>query len=162
MCFDMPLGRFLGEEKGATLSDQIKQRMRKLYKGGTFENVSLDINEVIKEVLGLLRSEAAKRRVLLEMDLEPELPAASGDRVQIQQVMMNLCINGLDAMNSLSDRTGKLSVRTRVHGDALIRVEVQDNGVGLRDPDRIFEAFFTTKENGMAGAFHLSSNHRTT
>ena len=130
-------------------ASEVVQRMRKLYKGGTIENVPLDINELIKEVLGLIRSEAAKRWVLLEMDIEPELPAVSGDHVQLQQVIMNLCINGLDAMNSVSDRTRKLSVRTRVHDDALIRVEVQDNGVGLRDPDRIFEPFFTTKENGM-------------
>jgi PAS domain S-box-containing protein len=130
-------------------ASEVVQRMRKLFKGGPFEDVPLDINEVIKEVLNLIRSEAAKRRVALEMDVQPSLPAVSGDRVQIQQVIVNLCVNGLDAMNSLSDRPRKLSVRTRVHDEALIRVEVQDNGVGLRDPDRIFEAFFTTKENGM-------------
>ncbi|WP_260736039.1 PAS domain S-box protein [Tunturiibacter lichenicola] len=130
-------------------ASDVVQRMRNLFKGGTFENIPLDINEVIKEVLNLIRSEAAKRRLVLEMDIQPELPAVLGDRIQIQQVMVNLCINGLDAMNSLIDRPRKLSVRTRVHGEALIRVEVQDSGVGLQDPDRIFEAFFTTKENGM-------------
>src|SRR5277367_5330553 len=106
-------------------ASEVVQRMRKLFKGGTFESVPLDINEVIKEVLNLIHSEAAKRRVALEMDVQPELPAVSGDRVQIQQVMVNLCINGFDAMNSLSDRPRKLSVRTRVHDEALIRVEVQ-------------------------------------
>jgi hypothetical protein len=69
--------------------------------------------------------------------------------VQIQQVLVNLCINGFDAMDSLVDRRRTLSLRTRVHGPAAIRVEVQDNGIGLREPDRIFEAFFTTKQNGM-------------
>jgi hypothetical protein len=85
----------------------------------------------------------------LEIDLAAELPKILGDRVQIQQVLVNLCVNGFDAMDSLVDRTRKLSVRTRVHGSAAIRVEIQDSGIGLREPDRIFETFFTTKQNGM-------------
>jgi PAS domain S-box-containing protein len=128
---------------------EVVQRMRTLFKGGTFERATLDINDVAREVCNLMRSEAGKRRVDLEIDLETELPKILGDRVQIQQVLVNLCINGFDAMDSLVDRPRKLSVRTRVHGSAAIRVEIQDSGIGLREPDRIFEAFFTTKQNGM-------------
>lgn len=128
---------------------EVVQRTRTLFKGGTFEKTTLDINEVANEVINLIRSEADKRRVNLEIDLETELPKISGDRVQIQQVLVNLCINGFDAMNTLVDRPRKLSVRTRVHRPAAIRVEVQDSGIGLREPERIFEAFFTTKQNGM-------------
>jgi hypothetical protein len=123
--------------------------MRNLFKGGIFERTTLDINEVAREVVNLLRSEADKRRVDLEIDLETGLPKISGDRVQIQQVLVNLCVNGFDAMDSLVDRPRKLSVRTRVHSPAAIRVEVQDSGIGLREPERIFEPFFTTKQNGM-------------
>jgi PAS domain S-box-containing protein len=130
-------------------ASEVVQRMRSLFKGGTFEKISLDINEVIKEVFNLIRSEATKRRVDLEIDIEPNLPSAFGDRVQIQQVLVNLCINGFDAMDSLVDRPRKLSVRTRIHDQSSIRVEVQDSGIGLRDPERVFEPFFTTKENGM-------------
>jgi PAS domain S-box-containing protein len=128
---------------------EVIQRMRALFKGGTFEKTTLDINEVVREVINLIRSEAGKRRVNLEIQLETELPKILGDRVQIQQVLVNLCINGFDAMDSLVDRPRELSVRTRVHGPAAIKVEVQDSGIGLREPDKIFEAFFTTKQNGM-------------
>jgi signal transduction histidine kinase len=69
---------------------------------------------------------------------------------------MNLCINGLDAMESISDRRRTLSLRTRCHDPGAIRVEVADSGVGLREPDRIFEAFFTTKQNGMGMGLPIS------
>jgi PAS domain S-box-containing protein len=127
----------------------VVQRMRNLFKGGSFEKTPLDINEVAREVINLIRSQAGKRRVELEIDLETDLPKILGDRVQIQQVLVNLCINGFDAMDSLVDRPRKLSLRTRAHDPGAIRVEVQDSGIGLREPDKIFEAFFTTKQNGM-------------
>jgi PAS domain S-box-containing protein len=128
---------------------EVVQRMRNLFKGGTLEKTPLDINEVAKEVFNLIRSEASKRRVDLDVDLETGLPKILGDRVQIQQVLVNLCINGFDAMDPLIDRPRKLSLRTRAHDSGAIRVEVQDSGIGLREPDKIFEAFFTTKQNGM-------------
>jgi signal transduction histidine kinase len=130
-------------------ASNVVQRVRTLFRGGGFVKIPLDLNEVAKEVLNLIRSEATKRRICVEIDLEPELPEVLGDRVQIQQVLVNLCINGFDAMDSLIDGTPVLSIRTRVHDQAAIRVEVQDNGVGLRDQEKIFEAFYTTKENGM-------------
>ena len=113
---------------------EVVQRMRNLFKGGTFEKTPLDINEVAREVINLIRSEAGKRRVDLDVDLEAELPKILGDRVQIQQVLVNLCINGFDAMDPLIDRPRKLSLRTRVHDSGAIRVEVQDSGIGLREP----------------------------
>ncbi len=135
-------------ECGYHASDVV-QRVRNLFRGGSPVKVPLDINEVAKEVLNLIRSEAMKRRVGVEIDLAPELPEVWGDRVQIQQVLVNLCINGFDAMDSLIDGPRVLAVRTRVHDPGAIRVEVQDNGVGLFDQDKIFEAFYTTKEHGM-------------
>jgi signal transduction histidine kinase len=134
----------------------VVRRMRTLFKSGTLERAPLDINEVVKEVLSLIRSEAGKRRVNLEIDLETGLPPILADRVQIQQVLMNLCINGLDAMESVADRRRTLSLRTRGHDPGAIRVEVQDSGVGLQEPDRVFEAFFTTKQNGMGMGLPIS------
>jgi PAS domain S-box-containing protein len=128
---------------------EVVRRMRTLFKGGSFEKAPLGINEVAKEVISLIRSEAGRRRVDLEVDLEADLPPILGDRVQIQQVLMNLCVNGLDAMDSLVDQRRKLCLRTRLHDRGAIRVEVQDSGIGLREPDKVFEAFFTTKPNGM-------------
>jgi signal transduction histidine kinase len=134
----------------------VVRRMRTLFKSGTLERAPIDINEVVKEVLSLIRSEAGKRRVNLEVDLETGLPPIWADRVQIQQVLMNLCINGLDAMESVADRGRTLSLRTRGHDPGAIRVEVQDSGVGLREPERVFEAFFTTKQNGMGMGLPIS------
>ena len=134
----------------------VVRRMRTLFKSGSLETAPLDINDVVKEVLSLIRSEAGKRRVNLEIDLETGIPPILADRVQIQQVLMNLCINGLDAMESVADRRRTLSVRTRCHDPGAIRVEVQDSGVGLREPDRVFEAFFTTKQNGMGMGLPIS------
>jgi signal transduction histidine kinase len=134
----------------------VVRRMRTLFKSGSLERAPLDINEAVREVLSLIRSEAGKRRVHLEIDLENALPPILADRVQIQQVLMNLCINGLDAMESIADRRRTLSLRTRCHDPGAIRVEVQDSGAGLREPDRVFEAFFTTKQNGMGMGLPIS------
>jgi signal transduction histidine kinase len=134
----------------------VVRRMRTLFKSGNLERAPLDINEVVREVLSLIRSEAGKRRVNLEIDLETGLPPILADRVQIQQVLMNLCINGLDAMESVTDRRRTLSLRTRGHDPGAIRVEVQDSGVGIREPDRVFEAFFSTKQNGMGMGLPIS------
>jgi signal transduction histidine kinase len=134
----------------------VVRRMRTLFKSGTLERAPLDINDVVKEVLNLIRSEAGKRRVNLNIDLETGLPPILADRVQIQQVLMNLCINGLDAMESVTNRRRTLSLRTRGHDPGAIRVEVQDSGVGLLEPDRVFEAFFTTKQNGMGMGLPIS------
>ena len=82
----------------------VVRRLRALFKSGPFQKAPLDINEVVNEVCRLMRSEAEKRRVNLEIDLETGLPAILGDRVQIQQVLVNLCINGMDAMASVAER----------------------------------------------------------
>jgi signal transduction histidine kinase len=134
----------------------VVQRMRALFKSGPFQKAPLDINEVVSEVFRLMRSEAEKRRVNLEIDLEARLPAILGDRVQIQQVLVNLCINGMDAMDSVVERRRSLTLRTRLHDSGAIRVEVQDSGIGLQHPDRLFETFFTTKQNGMGMGLPIS------
>ena len=134
----------------------VVQRMRALFKSSPFQKAPLDINEVVNEVFRLMRSEAEKRRVNLEIDLEARLPAILGDRVQIQQVLVNLCINGMDAMDSVVERRRTLTLRTRLHDSGAIRVEVQDSGIGLQHPDRVFETFFTTKQHGMGLGLPIS------
>jgi len=142
-------------DSGYHASDVV-QRMRALFKSGPFQKAPLDINEVVNEVFRLMRSEAEKRRVNLEIDLEAPLPAILGDRVQIQQVLVNLCINGMDAMDSVVERLRTLTLRTRSHDSGTIRVEVQDSGIGLQHPDRVFESFFTTKQHGMGMGLSIS------
>ena len=128
---------------------EVVRRIRALFKRAAHEEASLDLNEVIAEVLSLLRSETAKRRVIVETDLEPELAPVTGDRVQLQQLILNLLLNGIEAMDPLIDQPKRLFIRSKRESDDTVLVEIQDSGVGLKDPDTVFDAFFTTKENGM-------------
>jgi PAS domain S-box-containing protein len=133
-----------GKEAG-----EVVRRIRALFRRAALEKVTLDMNDVIGEVLHLLGGETTKRRVTVETDLETALPPVVVDRVQMQQLVLNLLINGLDSMDGISDRARKLSIRSRQHGEDTVLVEIRDSGVGLKNPDKIFDAFFTTKENGM-------------
>jgi signal transduction histidine kinase len=134
----------------------VVHRMRALFKSGPFQKAPLDINEVVNEVCRLMRSEAEKRLVNLKIDLELVLPTILGDRVQIQQVLVNLCLNGMDAMVSVAEGRRTLILRTRLQDSSAIRVEVQDSGIGMQHPDRIFETFFTTKQHGMGMGLPIS------
>jgi len=128
---------------------EVVRRVRALFKRAAIERTPLNLNEVIAEVLGLLRGETDRKGVAVETSLEEDLPTVVADRVQLQQVLLNLLSNGLDAMNGVVDRPKKLSIRSRTHCPDAVLVEVRDYGVGLTNADQVFEAFFTTKENGM-------------
>ncbi len=133
-----------GKEAG-----EIVRRIRALFKQAAVEKIELDLNEVIREVLHLLDGETTRRRVIVETDLGRDLAPVAGDRVQLQQVVFNLLLNGIEAMDSVVDRPKKLFISSKRPGPETVLAEVRDSGTGLKDPDRIFEAFFTTKENGM-------------
>ena len=113
------------------------------------EEVPLHLNEVIGEVLRLLRVEAAKKRVIVETDLGQDLAPVIGDRVQLQQLMLNLLLNGIEAMDPVIDHPKRLFIRSTRESDHTVLVEIRDTGMRLKDPDTVFDAFFTTKENGM-------------
>jgi signal transduction histidine kinase len=126
-------------------------RLRGLLKKGEFERLPLDLNPMIQEVARLLHSDIILRHVELTLDLDPDLPLVCGDRVQLQQVALNLMVNGLDAMaeGPLDDRA--LVVRTQCHDSQMIRIAVEDRGSGLQEANigRIFSPFYTTKPDGM-------------
>jgi hypothetical protein len=128
---------------------EVVRQVRALFKRASIEQAALDLNEIIGEVLRLLDGETRKRRVTVETDLEEGLARVAGDRVQLQQVLFNLLLNGIEAMDTVIDRPKKLSVRSKCQSPETVLVEVRDYGVGLQDPEKIFEAFFTTKEKGM-------------
>jgi hypothetical protein len=128
---------------------EVVRRIRALFKRAPLEKVALDLNEIIGEVLDLLRTETAKKRVTVETDLENGLTSVVGDRVQLQQLVLNLLLNGIEAMDPVEDRPKKLFIRSMRQSPETVLVEVQDCGVGLKDPEKVFEAFFSTKENGM-------------
>jgi signal transduction histidine kinase len=127
------------------------RRLRLLLKKGDLEYVSLDLNELVTEVAQLVMSDAAIRNVAMRLDTATGLPRVSGDRVQLQQVVLNLVLNGLDAMRDAGALDGSLAIRTLSAGEGLVGVTVQDAGPGIaeKNADRIFDALFTTKAEGI-------------
>jgi PAS domain S-box-containing protein len=135
--------------RDGTEAGEVVRRIRALFKHAPLEKIELDLNEVIAEVLHLLSGEIAKRRVGVETELADDLPTVIGDRVQVQQLVFNLLLNGIEAMDPILDRPKKLSIRTTQENPETALVKIQDSGVGLEDSEKVFEAFFTTKGNGM-------------
>jgi len=130
---------------------EVIRRLRLLLKKGDLEYVSLDLNEVVTEVARLVTSDAAIRNVSMVVEAAPRLPRVRGDRVQLQQVVLNLVLNGLDALDDSSpDRKG-LVIRTFRDGAAVVGVAVHDTGPGIADKsvDHIFDALYTTKPDGI-------------
>jgi len=140
----------------AKLAGEVIARLRALSRKTTPEMVCLDINEVVNEVLSLIRREIANHQVTVRLDLaaptySTSLPPIFGDRVQLQQVILNLLVNGIQAMAVVRDRPRELLIRTQADNPGQILVEVGDCGIGI-DPahaGQLFNAFFTTKADGM-------------
>jgi signal transduction histidine kinase len=126
-------------------------RIRELLKNRKPEFATLDVNEAIRDVLALTASELRSRSVTIQTRLAADLPLVSGDRVQLQQVIMNLAMNGADAMSSVNDRPRVLRVGSKVNGEGSIEVTIADSGTGIEEAirDRIFDPLFTTKPTGM-------------
>jgi signal transduction histidine kinase len=118
----------------------------------------VDLNEATREVIALSLSELQRSRVILRAELADDLPPVTGDRVQLQQVILNLLLNASDAMSGVDDRPRQLVIRTeRDEGDR-VRLTVQDTGVGFEPQavGRLFEAFYTTKSGGMGIGLSVS------
>ena len=136
--------------EAGTRAGEIISHIRALVKKGAPQKSPVDINLVIQEVLNLIPGVLENQHVSLEMELRPSLPAVLGDRVQLQQVVLNLIMNGIEAMSAIPDRPRALVIRSDARESGL-EVTVQDSGIGLDPPniDHIFDTFFTTKPNGM-------------
>ena len=143
-------------EDANRISSVISQ-LRAMLKKGATDRVELNINDVIQEVTMLVRNEAALNHVQVQLDLAADLPPVVGDRVQLQQVLINLAMNGIDAMHSVSNRPRRLAIKSEKHADG-ISVQVQDSGTGLETEriDRIFDPFFTTKPQGIGMGLSIS------
>ena len=134
------------------------QRIRQLATKTDPQMRRLNVNEVIEDVVALVRGEVNTHRARLHVALASALPSAVGDRVQLQQVLINLVMNGVEAMDAVRDRPRELVIRTNAHDMSHVLVAVQDSGVGL-DPhhaDRVFDAFFSTKPAGMGLGLSIS------
>ena len=137
-------------EDGNRASEVIR-RVRTLANKAGFEKVPLDVNEVVREVIVLVQRELASHQVSLQIGLAPTVPTIMGDRVQLQQVVINLVINGIEAMQPVTDRPRELVIRSRLDDTQQVLVSVTDCGIGIsaENADRLFNAFFTTKSSGM-------------
>jgi signal transduction histidine kinase len=135
---------------GHRAGDIIKS-IRALARKATPEMTQLDVNDVIAEVLVIMRSELHRHDIVLETELSPGLERVMADRIQVQQVILNLVMNGIEAMNAITDRSRVLRLSTQLQGNGAVLIGVADAGNGLDHAakDRIFDAFFTTKSEGM-------------
>ncbi len=143
--------------KDATRAAEIVSRIRLLFKKGTAERELIDINEVVREMIVLLRNEAMRYSVSVRTELAAELPQVMADRVQLQQVVMNLIINSLEAMKD-ENGTRELAITSQSLENEHIIISVRDTGVGLpqHHADQIFDAFFTTKLQGTGMGLSIS------
>ena len=139
-----------------TRASDIISRIRLLFKKGAPERAPVDVNDLIREMIVLLRGEAARYGIAVRTELAANLAAVTGDRVQLQQVLLNLIVNGIDAMKE-TDRTRELTISSRPGGEH-VQVSVSDTGVGLpaQQPDQIFTPFFTTKAHGTGMGLSIS------
>ena len=140
-----------------TRASAVISRIRGLLMKETPRRVELDINEVIRDVTKLLRHELTRNRVSLRTDFAPDLPRVLGDRVQLQQVMLNLIMNSIDAMSMITDRPRDLLIKSAKRSDGVL-IQVQDSGPGIGpgQEDRIFEPFFTDKPEGIGMGLSIS------
>jgi PAS domain S-box-containing protein len=137
--------------KDGKRAGEVIRHVRALSNKSDTQKAPLNINDVVKEVIALIQPELSSRQVALGMDLAPALPLVLADRVQLQQVLINLVMNGIEAMESVTDRPRQLLVRSQQNDAHQVVVTVQDCGVGISVEivDRLFNAFFTTKSSGM-------------
>jgi PAS domain S-box-containing protein len=133
----------------------IIERNRSLYRRGTPQRELVDLNEIIRQMVVLLHDAASRHSVSIRTDLDAALPTTTADRVQLQQVLMNLMLNGIEA---IQDESGELSVMSKTTEDGQLLISVSDSGIGLakQEPERIFEAFFTTKPQGTGMGLSIS------
>ena len=140
-----------GVVEAGNRAGEVFVRIRELLKHRKPEYATLDVNEAIRDVLALTGSALRSRSVAIQTKLAADLPLVSGDRVQLQQVIMNLTMNGADAMSSVTDRPRVLRVESKVNDEGSIEVTIRDSGTGIEEAirHRIFDPLFTTKPAGM-------------
>jgi signal transduction histidine kinase len=133
----------------------IIDRVRSLYGRGAPEREAVDLNEILREIKVLLEDTADRHSILIRTQLELGLPRTRADRVQLHQLLMNLMLNGIEAMR---DTGGELTIASEMTADAQLLISVSDSGVGLPadHADRIFDAFFTTKPHGTGMGLSIS------
>jgi C4-dicarboxylate-specific signal transduction histidine kinase len=144
--------------RDANRATEVIQRLRAMFSTKVTTMEMADLNDVAREVIALSMGELRRAGALLQTDFADELPPVSVDRVQLQQVILNLLLNAADAMAGVEDRPRALLVRTGLHDDGSVQLLVRDSGTGI-DPatvDKLFDAFYTTKAKGMGVGLSIS------
>jgi signal transduction histidine kinase len=139
-------------------ASEVIARIRALARKTSTEMEKVNINEAIEEVVALAQGEARRQGVTIHMELESDLSLVLGDRVQLQQVMLNLIMNAVEAMRSNGDRPRELNIKTQDGEINLVQVALQDTGSGLdpQNTEKIFDAFYTTKPAGLSMGLSIS------
>jgi C4-dicarboxylate-specific signal transduction histidine kinase len=143
--------------RDGNLAADVISRLRSLFTKKEISFEALDLNDATKEVIALTLGELQRNRISLRTELADNLPRVNGDRVQLQQVILNLLRNGSEAMSSLEHQPRELLIRTQLHENQ-VHLAVKDVGVGFSPEiaERLFEAFFTTKSDGMGIGLSIS------
>ena len=144
--------------QGATRASEVISRIRSLLNKTAPERIRIQINEIIEEVVALADRQASRNEVSVVTELTPDLPLVVGDRIQLQQVILNLMLNGIEAMSGVHDRSRRLVVRSRMQDAEQIRVSIEDCGIGVTEKNisRLFEPFFTTRSQGIGMGLPIS------
>jgi C4-dicarboxylate-specific signal transduction histidine kinase len=124
------------------------QGLRALFRRSPPQKALVDLRPIVNEVVSLIRGRAESEKITVEVQLPRDLPGIIGDRLQLQQVLMNLVLNAMDSMRTVTDRPKTLAISMREQ-DGKVLTEVRDQGIGISDFEKVFDSFFTTKENGM-------------
>lgn len=143
---------------GATRASEVISRIRSLINKAAPERAQVQLNEIIEESVALAENQASRNDVSVEIELAPDLPVTLGDRIQLQQVILNLMLNGIESMSGVTIRSRRLMIRSRTQEDGGITVSIEDNGIGISagNMHRLFEPFFTTRSKGVGMGLAIS------
>jgi C4-dicarboxylate-specific signal transduction histidine kinase len=144
--------------QGSTRASEVIARIRSLIRKGAAEREPVELNQLIEETIALAGAQAARNDVAIEADLAPDLPMVSGDKIQLQQVLLNLMMNAIEALGGADDRKRLLIIRSDAHDGGPLKVSFEDNGIGIAPQmmARLFEPFFTTRAQGIGMGLAIS------
>lgn len=144
--------------RGATRASEVITRIRSLINKAAPERADVRLNAVVEETVALADRQASRNRISIALELAPDLPTVHGDKIQLQQVILNLLMNGIESMSGVTGRPRLLTVRSRVQTDRQVCVSVEDTGVGIGEEimPRLFEPFFTTRSQGIGMGLAIS------
>lgn len=144
--------------QGATRAAEVIVRIRSLISNATPERRRVQINKIIEETVALVDLRAMRNNVSIAIELTPDLPMVFGDRIQLQQVVLNLIMNGIEAMAAVTDRPRHVLIRSQMQDPGQIHVSIQDSGIGVSADvmGRLFEPFFTTRSRGIGMGLPIS------